>query len=425
MHSNPRVLYIAYWGAVEPLGQSLVLPAVEKLVEFGASLTLITFEKPADLERAADIERIRDRLKGAGIAWCPLRYHKWPRIPATSFDLAQGWARGIAAGLSSRIDVIHARTFVGGLVGLALAPLLRARLVYHNEGFYPDEQVDGGMWRAGSLPHRIAKNLEQRMYGRSDGIIAMSIRGKQTIEKLQAVSQRETPVIVVPSCVDLDHFDGRRSRLAGHKGLRLVYTGSVGGRYILDRIGRFTRVASEMLGDVQLRVLTRTEPALVTSLLDSSGLDRAAWSVNSVSRDRMPDELANQDAGLFFLTRGLSEHGCSPTKIGEYWAMGLPVVTTANVSDNDEIIRRERVGVIVNDHSDAEYGRALGELQALLKDPELASRCRRAAEEYYALTPACERQFSLYHKVIDGLADVEVTTGGEVGVCPASGMREK
>jgi len=316
--------------------------------------------------------------------------------------------------------VIHARTFVGGLVGLALAPLLRARLVYHNEGFYPDEQVDGGIWRAGSLPHRIAKNLEQRMYARADGIIAMSIRGKGAIERLQEVSQRETPVIVVPSCVDLDHFDGRRSRLAGHKGLRLVYTGSVGGRYILDRIGRFAGVASEMLGEVQLRVLTRAEPALVTSMLDSSGLDRAVWSVDAVSRDRMPDELANQDAGLFFLTRGLSEHGCSPTKIGEYWAMGLPVVTTANVSDNDEIIRRERVGVIVNDHTDAEYRRAVGELQALLRDPDLSSRCRRAAEEHYALTPACERQVSLYHRVMQGCANTESIPNRGEG-CPFQG----
>src|SRR5262249_13742678 len=163
------------------------------------------------------------------------------------------------------------------------------------------------------------------------------------------------------------HFRAAQPRTpARQNGLRLVYIGSVGGRYILDRIGRFAGVASDMLGEVQLRVVTRAEPALVTSMLDSRGLDRAAWSLAAVRRERVPDELANQYAGLFFLTSGLSDHGCSPTKIGEYWAMGLPVVTTANVSDNDEIIRRERVGVIVNNHTDAEYRRAVGELQGLL-----------------------------------------------------------
>src|SRR5262249_38563112 len=196
MHSHPRVLYIAYWSAAEPLGRSLVLPAVEKLAEFGARLTLMTFEKPADLERAAATAKIRNWLDGLGIKRIQLRYHKRPKIPATTFDVAQGLARGIATRLRSKPEVIHESTLVVGIVGLALAPIVGSRLVYQNEGFYPDEQVDGGVWRAGSLPHRIARYLEGRIYANADGIIAMSTGGKDTIERLPAVSQRETPVIV-------------------------------------------------------------------------------------------------------------------------------------------------------------------------------------------------------------------------------------
>jgi glycosyltransferase involved in cell wall biosynthesis len=410
-------LYIAYWGAAEPLGQSLILPAVKKLADLGVCLTLVTFEKPADVKLTSQLGDIRDSLEQLGISWIPLRYHKRPRIPATAFDIAQGWARGIAIRSNSRPDIVHARTFVGGLIGLALAPLLDARLIYHNEGFYPDEQVDGGFWRAGSAQHRVARYLERRMYGHADGIIAMSGRARELIESFPAVRNKRTPVTVVPSCVDLDHFHDTRSRIpSGHNGLRLVYIGSVGGRYILDRIGRFTAIASQMLRGVQLRVLTRAEPCLVAHMLDSSGLSRTGWSLDAVGRERMPKELATQDAGLFFLARGLSEHGCSPTKIGEYWAMGLPVVTTSNVSDTDAIIRRERVGVIVNDHTDAEYRRAIGELRLLLQDPHLASRCRRAAETHYALAPACERQVRLYETIIRGFSGAAVITGSTEAV---------
>jgi len=424
MRSNPHVLYIAYWGAAEPLGQSLVVPAVKRLADLGVTLTLVTFEKPEDLDKKAEFRAIRDSLEKSGVNWIPLTYHKRPRIPATAFDVAHGVCRGIMLGLRSRPDIIHARTFVGGLIGRVVASLLGAKLIYHNEGFYPDEQVDGGVWRAGSLQHRIARHLERKLYERADGIIALSDQARNAIEHLPAVSRKGTPVTVVPSCVDLNHFRAAQPRTpAQQNGLRLVYIGSVGGRYILDRIGRFTAVASEMLGAVQLRVLTRAEPALVTSMLDLSGLDRAVWSMAAVNRELMPQELAIHDAGLFFLTWGLSEHGCSPTKIGEYWAMGLPVVSTANVSDSDEIILREQVGVIVNEHTDAEYRRAIGELQALMKDPGLAGRCRRAAEQYYALTPACKRQINLYRKVIERFNDAEINTGAEAGCCPASGMR--
>jgi len=406
MQFQPRVLYLAYWGAAEPLGQALILPSVKRLAQLGARLTLVTFEKPSDLERPAAMGAIREALEESGIDWIPLRYHKRPKLPATAFDLAQGVARGITSRLKARPDVIHARTFVGGLMGLALAPLLGARLIYHNEGFYPDEQVDGGVWRSGSAPHRVAGYLERRMYARADGIIVMSYRAKEVVEGFESVRRRGIPVTVVPSCVDLDHFQHfGLGRSSDYHGLKLIYIGSVGGRYILDRISRFTAVASEVLGDVQLRVLSKAEPALVASMLDSGGLRRTAWSLDSVSRESMPLELATQHAGLFFLERGLSEHGCSPTKIGEYWAMGLPVVTTPNVSDTDDIIRRERVGVIVKDHTDAEYGRAVSELQLLLEDPHLAGRCRRAAEKHYALAPACDRQISLYHRVTSGFSE--------------------
>src|SRR5438552_1659254 len=144
--ARPRVLYIVYWGAAEPLGQSLVLPAVRRLAEMGVDLTLVTFEKPQDLARREEIAHIRGALNQRGVRWVPLRYHKRPKVPATAFDFVQGCVRSIASHLGARPDIIHARTFVGGLMGLALTPVLRAKLIYHNEGFYPDEQVDGGVW---------------------------------------------------------------------------------------------------------------------------------------------------------------------------------------------------------------------------------------------------------------------------------------
>lgn len=399
--AKPRVLYIVYWGAAEPLGQSLVLPAIRKLADLGVELTLVTFEKESDLacrEKIADIHASLDRR---GVEWIPLRYHKRPKIPATAFDVFQGIAVSLARRLRFQPDIIHARTFIGGLIGLQLAPLMMARLIYHNEGFYPDEQVDGGVWGEGSLPHRVARWIERRMYARADGIISMSHRGKVVIDNLPSVKRKRTPVIVVPSCVDLDlfRFDPTRSPIPKEP-LSLVYSGSVGGRYILDKVGRFVAVAGKETGPARLHVLTRAEPELVSSMLESGAAPDSLWSMDAAPYTAMPDRLSRHHAGLFFLSRGLSEHGCSPTKVGEYWAMGLPVVTTPNVSDIDEIIRRYRVGVVVREHSDTAYKQAAIELRTLLEDPELPRRCRAAAEFHYALTPACERQVNLYNTVM-------------------------
>jgi glycosyltransferase involved in cell wall biosynthesis len=251
------------------------------------------------------------------------------------------------------------------------------------------------------MPHRVAKSLERTLYGAANGIISMSHRGRKVIEEMPAVSRNGAPVIVVPSCVDLDLFQSEAPKPPLEKDvIRLIYIGSVGGRYILDRVGRFVAMAVEENDRVRLRVLTRADRQLVASMLKEGGLADDSWSTDCVSYRSMPACLAESHAGLFFLARGISEHGCSPTKIGEYWAMGLPVITTPGVSDTDEIIKSERVGVIVREHSDDEYRRAFRELLGLLEEPGLDDRCRRAAKAHYALGPACVRQMELYEDVL-------------------------
>jgi glycosyltransferase involved in cell wall biosynthesis len=407
-----KVLYVVYWGAAEPLGQSLVLPAVRKLADLGAELTLVTFEKPDDFARGEEMARIRASLEEHGVRWIPLRYHKRPKAPATAFDIFNGAARSIIARLKTRPDLIHARTFIGGMIGMAIAPILRSKLIYHNEGFYPDEQVDAGVWKMNSAPHRIAKRLEERMYSNADGIIAMSGRGKEQIESLTAVRRKGTPVIVVPSCVDLDHFQFNPQKpRAADEPLRLVYGGSVGGRYHLDKLARFVSIASEVLGPLRLNVLTRSDPKLVESMLRAGGLKDDQWSVASAPYSSMPEELSKQDVGLHFLAAGISEHGGSPTKIGEYWAVGLPVVITPNMGDTDEFIRREHIGVIVGEHTEQAYRRASLELRALLEDPAVGERCRRAAQKYYAIDPPCLRQFQLYAGLVSGIVTQTAAAG--------------
>lgn len=397
---RPRVLYLVYWGAAEPLGQALIVPAVRWLSSRGAEITLISFEKPADLLQPEQVAAIRSDLESAGVHWIPLRYHKRPKWPGTLWDLVQGAAAAANAARAGRFDVLHARTFVGGVMGACLAPLLSARLVFHNEGFYPDEQVDGGLWRRDSSAYRLAHRLEGWLYDHADALIVLSGRAREQVMARPAVRAAGKPVIVVPSCVDLGRFSPRQQRTAipaNQRPLRLVYVGSLGGRYRLDQIAAIAIAARELTGrGIKLRLLTPAQPAQVVDTLKTAGLREGEFSVERVPSTQVPSELQGHDAGLFCLGRGSSEHGCSPTKFGEYWATGLPVVTTPNIGDVDHIVRTERVGVIVRDFTAQSLERAVGELLALLEDPQLAGRCRAAAAAHFSLATSCERQFQLY-----------------------------
>jgi len=391
---RPRVLYVTYWGALEPLGQSLVVPALEEMAGRGAAFSLVTFEKPNDQGSEGLVHETSERLRDRGIPWVPLRYHKKPRLPATLFDTLNGWRAGVSRGRRWRAQLVHARTFVGGLIGRAIATTLRIPFLYHNEGFYPDEMVDGGFWAADSPMHRVTRGLERRLYESADGLIVLSSPAARRVEDLPSVRQRRTPVIVVPSCVDLQRFVPAPAPPRASP-LRLVHSGGVGGRYQLDRVGRFVALLAERT-PVRLAVLTREPRAVVAGMLAAGGLPERLWESSFVPHTEMPARLASEEVGLHFLVRGMSELGGSPTKIGEYWACGLPVITTPGAGDTDELIDRHRCGVIVPEHTDAAYRRAAADLQELLADPDLRGRCRAAAEAHYALGPACERQVRLY-----------------------------
>ena len=129
-----RVLYLVYWGALEPLGQSLVVPAVRRLAEIGVDLTLITFEKAGDLLNTSDVSALKEAFEGVGVRWRPLRYHKTPKWPATAFDSLVALVTALRLRMSGRFDVVHSRTFVAGPMGFVISRLLGARFVYHNEG---------------------------------------------------------------------------------------------------------------------------------------------------------------------------------------------------------------------------------------------------------------------------------------------------
>lgn len=395
---QPRVLYVVYWGAAEPLGQALVVPAVQRLASLGVKLTLVTFDKPSDLQPDR-IAPIRETLDAAGVRWVSLRYHKRPQAAAKLFDLAQGWGHSLAAGLG-RTDVVHARTFFGGIIGLVVAPLLGAKLVFHAEGFYSDEMVDGGAWSPRSSRYRVARWLEGQLLDRADAVIALSHRARQAILERQAARHRAVPVAVVPSTVDLDKFKPSTDAMPSRQCLTLLYSGSIGYRYLFDRAARFAAVAAGELGGVRLRVLTRTDRRVVEQILSTSGLPAEAWSVDTLPYAAMPAALAQCHAGLFFLTQGRSNSGFSPTKVGEYWACGLPVVTTPDASDVDAIVRTDRVGVVVEGHTDDHYVAAARALRELVADPDLSLRCRRAAEAHYSLTKACETQLELYRAIL-------------------------
>ena len=388
------VVYVVYWGLDEPLGRALVVPTVNRLARAGVRVTLVSFEKGSGPYNCA-------LLAETGVEWLPLRYHKRPPVISSMFDIGRGTVQAIRAARRNQACLVHGRTFVGGLIAFVVALASRCRWIYHNEGFWPRERVAGGHWTATSLSFRVAQTLENYMHRSADAVVTLSSSAADAVRKLRG----DDSVAVVPSAVDLDHFrpsEQRSSRRIEGTGLRLVYVGSLGGRYRLADMCAFAARVRRLRPDTTLTIYSHTGSEEIQQIAERAGVT-GSFTLGRASYDSLPGILTGFDAGLHFIAPSSSSKGGSPTKIGEYWACGIPVVTTS-CGDIDEAIRRHRVGVTVPNSDRATLDRAALELNDLLRDPDLGARCRSAAIERYSLDDAIETQLDLYRALCPSTA---------------------
>ena len=61
---------------------------------------------------------------------------------------------------------------------------------------------------------------------------------------------------------------------------------------------------------------------------------------------------------------------CTSIKDGEYWAMGLPIVISPNISDDSGIIEKENIGAVMNFNEKTQMNKTILEIEELLKSKE-------------------------------------------------------
>ncbi|MEO7277584.1 MAG: glycosyltransferase [Sphingomicrobium sp.] len=401
-----RILYISYDGMLEPLGQSQVLAYLEKLAA-GRTTHLISFEKPDDWANREQRAAVARRIEDAGICWHPLRYHKRPSAAATAFDIAHGSAVAVGLAWRHRIGVVHARSYIAGLMGLAAKRSSGAKLLFDMRGFWADERVDGNLWPAGGRLYRGAKAAERRLLLAADHVITLTHASVEVLAQLPYLQGRMPPVTVIPTCADLDRF--KLQSAPKPDPFVLGYVGSVGTWYLLDEMLTCFRLLREELAGARLLIVNRAEQAMIIDRAIELGIDRSAIEVIAAQHSRMPGLIATMHAAMALYAPSFSRIACAPTKLAEYLGCGVPCLGTAQVGDITTILEPRRIGVSLEEFSEPEMKSAVKRLIALAHEPGVRQRCRQAAVELFSLYGG----IASYDKIYSSLS---VAPSGKEGI---------
>ncbi len=363
-------LYICYYPVSEPLVQTQVIAYLRELAKAGHRIVLLTFEPQAPTGEVR--METNQRLAADGITWHWLRYHQRPSLPATIFDALAGVFVGWRLVRRYGVQLIHARSHVPAAMALALKRLLGVKVLFDVRGLLAEEYEDAGLWRRDSVKFRLTKALERRCLAAADAVVVLTERLKQRF----VIGGVRAPITVIPCCVDMTAFESPDRATVSSQLTRLrdrtvlIYVGKLGSWYLAEEMAQFFVEARTVLPDLHFLILTQSDHALAVSQLTRQEVPLEAFTVMTVAPTQVPDYLALADVGISFIRPCFSKLASSPTKIGEYLAAGLPVVTNAGIGDCDELFQDGLTGVIVASFDAAGYRDAASRLRDLLSQPE-------------------------------------------------------
>lgn len=386
------VLYIAYDGMLEPLGQSQVLAYLERLVS-GRPIHLLSFEKPEDWADADARGRVQARMDAAGIQWHPRHYHKRPSAVATSWDIGIGILSGLWLLLRHRLRIVHARSYVAAVMALALKRLTGARFVFDMRGFWADERVDGGLWPREGRMYRVAKWFERRFLLDADHVVSLTHAGVRELQGFEYLHGKLPPFSVIPTCADLSRFV---PAVTPRERFVLGYVGSAGTWYLFDAAVACFAKLLELRPDARWLIVNRNEHDYIRERLVAGGLSMDAIELRSAEHSEVPMQMARMHAAMFFIKPVFSKQASAPTKLAEFLGCGIPCLGNAGVGDMAGILEAERVGVALEGFDSASLQQGLEKLIALTADPDIQPRCVAAAQRHFSLDEGVAQYRAVY-----------------------------
>src|SRR6185295_4367020 len=114
-------------------------------------------------------------------------------------------------------------------------------------------------------------------------------------------------------------------------------------------------------------------------------LDPGIIEIRFVPHAHIPEYIGLADFALTPVKPVPTKRFCTPIKDGEYWAAGLPVVITKNISDDSEIIEKNNIGAVINEFTKDDYLKAIQKIDNLLNNQPaevLSRKIISVAEKY-------------------------------------------
>jgi len=396
-----NILVLTYWSYKEPLIQAATLPHLELIYNHlppYSQIHLVTFEKPNLQILETEIDEVNLHLSKIGTKWLPMKYRNFGPVALVSWLYKM--LKLIRFCHKNDVKAIHAFASTAGIAAEIIHRFTSIPYVIDSYEPHAESMVENGSWKKGSTAFKLLFHFEKKQARKAQAVLATSQgMASYSVAKYGACPKR---FFVKPACVNLKSFHPNTAPHAGLKKqlegkITCVYAGKLGGIYLRSEVFDFFKACVDHWGDQFVALMLTDTPAdTVANLSHSAGVETAQVITRNVHHSEVPSYLALAQFAINPVMPVPSKRYCTSIKDGEYWAMGLPVVIPANISDDSAIIKAEHAGAVLNEFNPEAYQNAVSTIEELLNDSESTGRIRSLAERYRGFKIADEIYEKLY-----------------------------
>jgi hypothetical protein len=356
----------------EGVGSSQILPLIQRHALSGLKINLITFEK------ISPSSELIDSLKSIGVSWSPLPFG--PKHVTAGVSRINSLRREIR-----NTNLIHARSDLPAVSAIASQ---QAPVLWDVRSLWADQKVIIQESVLNKSLYRVFRGFESISASKSDG---MSTLTRAVVPILEARNAR-VPALrtVVPTAVDLNSFKLNPTMPIKTKAL---FSGTFNKYYDLN-LSKLFMNEFKRLAKVEIHWARPAES-------NRPQIDVGETQVLNLNQLQMSEILANYSFGVSVckMDAGPSLKAAMPTKIGEFLAVGRPVIVNKGLGDMDGFIQEFNAGVIL-DGSIENLKEGADKLRVLIDDKETPLRCRALAEKYFNMDTGAENYLNLYSEIL-------------------------
>lgn len=373
MKINGNILVLTQWSFKDALIQTYTLPYVEILRETippDRKIIVVTAEqekKALSEDELAEVNKQWEKRNMELIAQ-PYRRYGWKKIIAGIGQIANLYK----VIKKNKIAAIHPFCTPAGSIGYLLARLSGAALVIDSYEPHATAMVETGAWKKSSSSFKILFTLEKRLTKRAAHIIATTTGMKQYA--LDNYGIRLENFYVKPACISFRDFYPREKdkelmdKFNLHGKIVCVYAGKLGGTYLKEEVFDFVKACYDHWKEAfRFLMLTEESDATINAQMERAGVPLNILVKEYVEHREIPRYLSLGDFGINPQVPVPSKRFGSPIKNGEYWAMGLPVVISPNISDDSDIIIQNKIGIVINLQQTENMAEAVRQMDLLLQ----------------------------------------------------------